>query len=144
MVNPMSNVPNFIKREIEKLEKLTKPVTQRAYKYIFWSYPLIFISLINLIILLFFIPTETIFNSGTVIFAIMGAIGFALSREAKVQRREIMKLSSDYMINRIKKSDIVSDHLKSEYINRVRQQPSRSMHHFVEFLQKENKLSYYN
>ncbi|MGM8216704.1 DUF5392 family protein [Bacillaceae bacterium W0354] len=144
MVNSMPNIPNFVKREIDKLEKLTKPVTKKAYKYIFWSYPLIFISVINLIVILFFTPGRELFNGSIIFFAVLGALGFALSKEAKHQRKEILKLSSDYMVSRIKNSEVVSEHLKNQYVSLVKQQPSRSLQHFIEFLKKENKISYYS
>mgnify|MGYP001943145142 FL=1 len=144
VIDSMSNFPHFIKREIEKLENITKPFIKRAYKFTFWSYPLIFISLINLFIVLFYMPSNNIFSGGIIFFAALGAFGFALSKEAKHQRKEIMRLSSDYMIKRINNSEIVSDQLKNEYIRLVRQQPSRSLQHFIEFLKKENNISYYN
>lgn len=131
------DMPNFVKREIEKLEEIIAPLLKKASKYTLFSLPLVFFSTINLFVLLFFSPTGQFEAIPIFICAAIGAIGMALSKEAKIQRVEIQSISSDYIIERIKKSEIASDRLKKEYISLVQKQPLLSTHHFITFLQKE-------
>ncbi|WP_188456283.1 DUF5392 family protein [Virgibacillus oceani] len=135
----MTNVPNFIKREMEKLQEVIAPLMKKVSKFTMWSFPLIAISIINLFFLLFVVPGERSLVA-LVIYAAIGAIGMALFKEAKAHKKEIRKISNDYIIERIQKSDIASEHRKNEYITLVKSQPVKAVYHFVSFLEEENRI----
>lgn len=111
----------------------------KTSKYMFWSFPLITISLFNLGFLLFFIPFTNESIPSLVIYAILGAIGFALAKEAKFKKKEIEEISSNYIIERIKKSDVVTEGRQQDYISRLKEQPRLAMHYFIEFLNEEKQ-----
>ncbi|MUK88289.1 hypothetical protein GMD78_07790 [Ornithinibacillus sp. L9] len=137
----MPDMPAFVKREVEKLEEVLSPFVKKVSKYAFWSFPLVTFSIVNLFFLLFIVPSEDRVLAALVFYAVLGAFGMALSKEAKIQRKEIQKISSDYIIERMKKSDIVDEQRKGDYITRVQNQPIRAMDHFVKFLEEENRIN---
>jgi hypothetical protein len=141
MIRFMNDMPNFVKREIERLEEIISPFLKKASKYALFSLPLISFSVINLFLLLF-VTSEQKFTATTItIYAVIGAIGMALSKEAKIQQIEIQNISSDYIIERIKKSELASAHLKKQYIFLVKEEPSMAMQHFITFLKKEDQAN---
>ncbi|WP_226035158.1 DUF5392 family protein [Aquibacillus saliphilus] len=140
----MNDMPHFIKVEIEKLEGDLEPLTKKAARYSFWSLPLIIISFFNLFFLLFVMPGGPI--SSAILYALLGAIGLALSKEANYHQKEIMKCSIALMVDRINKSDDVKSHVKEKYTTLVQNQSMKAISYFVEFLEEENrakKLSYF-
>ncbi len=137
----MNDMPNTAKRELEKLEEIISPFMKKASKYALFSFPLVTFSVINLFLLLFAASDQQYSATTIVIFAVIGAIGLALSKESKLKQREIQKMSSEYIIERIKKSELASDHLKKEYINLVKEQPLLAMQHFITFLKKEDQAN---
>lgn len=136
---PMTDMPSFVKKEVDKLNETISPFIKKVSKYSFWAFPLIAISLINLFLSLFVMP-ETSTTVSLILFAVMGAIGFALSKEAKYQRKEILKVSEAFIIKRIKKSTAVEDMIKDRYIQQVKQQPLFAINHFIRFLEEENRV----
>ncbi|SET21675.1 hypothetical protein SAMN05216389_10718 [Oceanobacillus limi] len=136
----MTDMPAVVRKEVEKLEETLSPFMKKVSKYAFWSFPLITFSVINLFFLLFFVPSEERVLAVLIFYAVLGAFGMALSKEAKLQRKEIQKKSSDYIIKRMNKSDIVPDDRKEDYIARVRTQPLRSVEHFIKFLKEEDQI----
>jgi nucleoid-associated protein YejK len=142
-----NNLPNFIKREIEQLHKIVTPLMKKVSKYSLWTFPLITISLFNLFFLLFITPQNEYTMLSIAIYALIGALGMALSKEAKIHQREVHKVGSDYMVERINKSEIVSENRKKEYIALIKEQPLRKLTHFIEFLSEEDnkaKRAYFN
>ncbi|MGV3489090.1 MAG: DUF5392 family protein [Tuberibacillus sp.] len=137
----MKNMPNFIKREMEKMEEPLIPYFKKASKYGIWAFPLIVFSLFNLVISLFFTSNWNI--SAIVIYAVIGALGMALSRESKLQRKAIKIVSFNYIIKRISDSDIAPEALKKEYILRIKKQPAMTLNFFINFLEEENKANIY-
>lgn len=136
----MTEMPVFVKREVEKLEEVLAPLMKKVSKYAFWSLPLITLSIVNLFFLLFIVDEYQ--STFTLIFyAIIGAFGLALSKEAKLQRKELHKKSADYIIKRIKKSNIVTEDIKNKYVKRVQAQPIRSINYFIQFLEEENRIN---
>ncbi|RFB18872.1 hypothetical protein DZB84_01035 [Bacillus sp. HNG] len=133
------NLPVFITKELEELHKKIAPIMMKTSKYMFWSFPMIMISLINLVFLLFFMPFTNEAIPSLLIYAIIGAIGFALAKEAKLKKKEIEAISSKYIIERIKKSDVVTAGRQQDYITRLKNQPKLALHYFIEFLDEENK-----
>lgn len=136
---PMTDMPSFVRKEVDKLNETISPFIKKVSKYSFWAFPLIAFSLINLFISLFVMP-ETKTTVSLIIYAVMGAIGFALSKEAKYQRKEIVKVSEAFIIKRIKKSSVVEDSIKDRYIQQVKQQPMFAINHFIRFLEEENRV----
>ncbi len=136
---PMANLPPFIQRELEKLNELISPLLKKASKYGFWSLPLILISVFNLVTILFFIPDRQNMVLTIILYAVLGAFGMAMSKEAKHHRKEIQKISVDYVISRIEKSDIASASLKRKYTTMIKESPVLAINHFVQFLEAENK-----
>ncbi|MFS0863763.1 DUF5392 family protein [Fredinandcohnia sp. 179-A 10B2 NHS] len=134
-----TNLPAFIKKELEQLQEKIGPLMAKTSKYMFWSFPLITISLVNLIFLLFFTPFTNESWPSVIIYATLGAIGFALSKETKFKKKEIETISSEYIINRIKKSDVISEGRQEDYIVKLQNQPKLALHHFIEFLNEEKR-----
>ncbi len=140
---PIANVPPFIQRELEKLNELITPLLRKSSKYGFWSLPLILISVFNLVTILFFIPDKQNMVLTIILYAVLGAFGMALSREAKHQRKKIQQISADYIIERIEKSEVASSSLKRKYIEMVKKSPVLAINYFVKFLEAENRENYY-
>ncbi|MEQ6377200.1 DUF5392 family protein [Bacillaceae bacterium S4-13-58] len=135
----MNDVPPFVKREVDKLEETVEPIAKKAAKYSFWSFPLIVFSLINLFFLLFVIQQNNLIAMA--FYAVLGAIGLALSKEVRYQRKELMERTKEYIIKRIHQSEDVTPEVKNKYIQLVKQHPFRSFQYFVEFLEEEHRMS---
>lgn len=140
---PITNVPPFIQRELEQLNEKIAPLFKKASKYGLWSMPLVLISVFNLITVLFFIPDKQNMVLTIILYAILGALGMALSKEAKLQRKEIQKISAEYVISRIEKSDIASASLKRKYTSLIKESPFMAINYFIKFLEAENKENDY-
>lgn len=136
----MNSFPENIKKEIEQIQKLILPLAKKTSKYMFWTFPLIGIAVINLIVLLFFTPKDSNVYILLFVFAIIGAVGFALLKEAKINRKEIRNIGLRYIIERINKSSIMTDERKKHYIRIVNDKPILAMEHFVKFLQEEDRM----
>jgi hypothetical protein len=133
-------MPTYITKEIEQMQKKISPLMKKVSKYAFWTMPFIWISLFNLGYVLFFgqITRESL--PIILIYAVLGAIGFSLNKEMKIHQKEIHKQSSIYIIERISNSEVATEYHKREYINRIKEQPSsRAIHHFIQFLMEENQ-----
>ncbi|MDY0404329.1 DUF5392 family protein [Virgibacillus sp. 179-BFC.A HS] len=100
----MTEMPAFIKNELEQLQKIIGPLMKKASKYTLWSWPMIGISLINLFFLLFVWPDMGDNYAALLVFALIGAFGFALSREAKHKKKEIQSLTTSFLSNGLTKA----------------------------------------
>ena len=74
-----------------------------------------------------------------IIYAVLGALGLALFKESKFKRKEIEKLSSKYIIDRMNKSVVITENVKNEYISMVKNKPANAIEYFIRFLQDENR-----
>lgn len=137
----MLNMSASAKKELEALQKTLYPFTKKISRYTLFSLPLLAYSVISLVFSLFFLPDQETSITMLVIYAALGAIGIALYKEAKAKRKEVQKLSVDYITDRIKRSDSVSENLKDDYVKRVKEQPVKALYYFVEFLEKEERLA---
>lgn len=137
----MGKFPENIKKEIEAIQRLILPLARKTSKYMFWTYPLIGISIFNLIYLLFFSTRTTDIYVMLVIYALIGAVGVALLKETKLNKKEIERIGQKYIVDRIKKSRFVPDDRKKHYISAVHKQPVLAMENFVKFLQEEDNLT---
>ncbi|WP_163528909.1 DUF5392 family protein [Halobacillus ihumii] len=136
-----TDMPGFINKELEQLQKTVAPFMKKMSKYTLFSLPFIAVSLINLVYVLFVVPSHTssLFTIG--FYALLGAIGLALSKEARFQKKEMAKRSKEYIIERIHKSEVMSEHSKKEYVSLIKGQPFHTMNYFIKFLEEENRES---
>lgn len=134
-----SDLPIFIQRELEKIHEKLVPFMKKAAKYTLWSFPLIGMSIFNVAFQLIFVPSDMRSLFILLLFSVVGALGFAFSKEAKFQKRQVLKLSSQFMIERIFNSKNASEEFKNKYADLVKTQPVHAIQHFVEFLKKENQ-----
>lgn len=134
-----TDMPNFVKRELEQLEEIVSPIMKKVSRYIFWSTPLIILSLINLMTLFFTVQDEKTSPAAILIYAIIGALGFALSKEGKYQQLEIQKMSLQYMKERISKSQWASDPIKTRYQALINENPRKAVPYFIQFLKEEKR-----
>ena len=139
----MTHLPPFVKREVEQLENIVSPLVKKVSKYSLFSFPLITVSIFNLFFLLFYIPDSQsmVFSIG--LYAVLGALGFALLKEVKTQRQEIQKMSTAYILERIHNSEIASDGRKQEYMKRIKERPRVAINLFVAFLIEEDQRASY-
>ncbi|UOQ92355.1 YwnF family protein [Halobacillus shinanisalinarum] len=117
------DMPNFVNRELKQIQELILPTMKKVSKYTLGSFLLIAISVINLFSLVFIVPSHmsSMFTIG--FYALIGAVGMALYKEARLQRKEMKKRSTDYIIERIQKSHLISDQSKEEYISQIKDNP---------------------
>ena len=135
----INNIPGFMQDEIEQLQSKLSPLLKKNMKYGFFSTVMIGFSIINLFFLLFKNDSLPISKIALGIYALVGAVGFALLKENKHNRREIVKMSQKYMLERIKKSSYLTDARKSSYFKRINEQPLTAMNVFFEFLAEEQQ-----
>ncbi|KAA0549975.1 hypothetical protein FZW96_01090 [Bacillus sp. BGMRC 2118] len=133
----MNESPHYIRNEIIILQEHITPMMKIVSRYTFWSMPLISISILNIFI--YITALGELKPLPVIIFAILGALGLALSKEARLKQLEVQKVSMDFVINRIQKSDRVSDVIKNKYIALIQEQPIKTITHFIKFLEDENK-----
>lgn len=136
-----SDLPVFIQRELEKIHEKLVPIMKKSAKYTLWSFPLIGMSIFNVAFQLLFVPADMRSLFVLILSSVVGALGFALSKEAKFQKRQIRELSSEFMVERIVTSENATEESKSKYVALVKSQPVHAVQHFVEFLKKENQHS---
>ncbi|MCT2535507.1 YwnF family protein [Aquibacillus koreensis] len=143
MLVSTTDEPHFIKRELEKLEEVIKPMTKKVSKYSFWAMPLIVISFFHLFILLFVMPKVQIIEA--LFYALLGAVGWAFHKEAKYQQNVLWQQSSAFIIERIKNSNVASHTLKKKYTTLLQDHPTQSVMYFIEFLKEEHnqRLSHF-
>lgn len=136
----MTDVPKHIQKEMEKLQEVLSPLLVKVSKYSLWMFPLIGISLFNLLFLVFFVPINQNTAPIILLFAVLGAVGMALLKEVKLHQKEIHQLSRQYMIERIKNSEIATDQHKTEYIQLIKGQSLTQIYNtFIQFLKEEDR-----
>lgn len=136
----LNSFPDNIKKELEQIQKLILPLAKKTSKYMFWTFPLIAIAVINLIYLLFFTTGGEDFYIPMIIYAVIGAFGFALLKESKLNKKEIEQIGVKYIVDRMKKSRFVTSERKNHYIHLVKEKPVMAMENFIKFLQEEDRL----
>ncbi len=142
-MKPLSlrQVPAYIQKELDLITKHVKPLIKKSSTYSFLSIPLILFSLTNLFILFLNNGLNREMWVTILIFAVLASIGMALSKESKTLQKEIQKKTNIYIIERIKKSVIVPDFKKSEFINLIKSQPILGFNTFINFLEEEKRLN---
>lgn len=132
-----TELPKNVIQELKELQKITAPFMKKVATYMFWSFPLIAISIFNLVVSIFFIPASDKSLVMMLIYAIAGSIGLALQKEVKLQRQEIQKMSADYILRRVQKSEVVAPAAQNRYMSLVREEPMMAVQHFIAFLEEE-------
>lgn len=136
-----NSFPENIKKEIDAINKLVMPLAKKTSKYMFWTFPLIGVSIINIIYLLFMEDRGNDLYVMLFIYALMGAVGLALLKETKINKKEIERIGLRYILERIRRSSIISDDRKNYYIHSVKEEPVHAMENFVKFLQEEERMN---
>ncbi len=134
-----TNMPRYVEREIEEIQKLTLPIMKKTRKYSFLAILIIPISILNLLSLVFFTPWSQEMFISTLIFAGIGALGFALQKEVRYSVKEIQKVTIAYMKERVEKSKVMELHRQSHYIELLTTHPTRTLNIFQQFLEEENR-----
>ncbi|MGE7759549.1 DUF5392 family protein [Peribacillus sp. NPDC097895] len=135
----INKIPRFMQAEMEELQSTLSPLLKKNMKYRLLSTVMIGFSIINLFFLLFKGESLPISKIALGIYALVGAVGFALLKENKHNQKEIVKMSQKYMLERMKKSNYLTDSRKSNYYKRVNDQPLFAMNVFFEFLSEEQQ-----
>ncbi|MDQ0217439.1 hypothetical protein ELQ35_07125 [Peribacillus cavernae] len=138
------NFSDYVKNELEQLQKTIAPVLSKTTRYAIWAFPLMTISFFNLFFLLFYSTTGQVTAIQLVIYALLGALGLALSKERKINQKEVQKLSNEYMIKRIENSSYVNDYRKKSYVDTITEQPLTALNSFIEFINEEEKVKKQN
>ncbi|MGE7603808.1 DUF5392 family protein [Peribacillus sp. NPDC097675] len=135
----INNFPQFMQNEMKKIQTKLNPLLKKNMKYGFFSTIMIGFSIINLFFLLFKNDSHPISKIALCIYALIGAIGFALMKENKHNKREIIKMSQKYVLERMKKSGYISEARKNNYYQKVNEYPLLTMNVFLEFLAEEEQ-----
>ncbi|ASS96479.1 DUF5392 family protein [Peribacillus simplex] len=135
----INRIPRFMQAEMAQLQSTLSPLLKKNMKYRLLSTVMIGFSIINLFFLLFKGESLPISKIALGIYALVGAVGFALLKENKHNQKEIVKMSQKYMLERMKKSNYLTDARKSNYYKRVNDQPLFAMNVFFEFLSEEQQ-----
>lgn len=135
----INNIPHFMQNEVKKIQLKLNPLLKKSMKYGFFSTIMIAFSLINLFFLLFNNDSYPISKIALCIYALVGAIGFALKKENKHNKKEIVKMSQKYVLERMKKSGYLTDARKNNYYQKVNEHPLLTMNVFIEFLAEEEQ-----
>jgi hypothetical protein len=137
-----SDMPRYIQREMERLQEEIAPLLKKMSRYTIWSLPLVFVSIFNLIFIFVNQPIEREAYVVIIFYAIIGAIGLALSKESKLQRKAIHEQITTFMIKRIRKSEI-SENRKKNFIDLINEQPINvKVNHYINFLTEEQNIGY--
>ncbi|QDP41772.1 DUF5392 family protein [Radiobacillus deserti] len=140
-MNPMmfQKMPHYIQREMEAISEKIRPLMKKSSLYTSIAFPMIIVSIINIFVLLFTNGLSNGLSISLIIFALMAAVGMALSKESKFLRKEIQKQSNQHILKRIEQSEVVPESTKNKFIQMVKQQPVLGFHTFVTFLEEEEK-----
>jgi hypothetical protein len=136
----IKQIPVYIQKEIELITKNVRPLVKKSSTYAFLSIPLILFSLTNLFILFMSNGFNREMWPTLLVFAVLAAIGMALSKESKSLQKEIQQKSNHYIMERIKTSSIVPDFKKKEFLNLIKKQPVLGFNTFINFLEEEKRL----
>lgn len=101
--------------------------------------PLLGISVVNLILMLFTAGwnLNTMLIPG--IYALLGAVGAALIKESRHNNKEIRRIGMKHIIETINKSEHINDHTKKDYISSIKAKPKFSLQTFISFLTEEHQ-----
>ncbi|MET3684118.1 arginine exporter protein ArgO [Alkalibacillus flavidus] len=126
------------------MERYLSPLLKKSIIFSMIAFPLITISVFNLIYLLTTVPInrDTMLIIG--VLAVLGAIGMALFKESMHHNRSLQQQSFDFIKSRIQQSEVVPEQAIVRYIRDLDTQPSRAYQTFQTFLQHEERLTNYD
>ncbi|KMK76908.1 YwnF family protein [Alkalihalobacillus pseudalcaliphilus] len=139
-MNPFSirQAPEFIQREIQLIQEHIAPMLKKSLGFSFISFPLIGFSIINIFFLVAIVPDTAPKMIPIIIYAILGALGFALLKESSIKNKEVHRTGIAFMKKRIETSTDVIDDVKKRYIKSLEQKPQQAINVFCEFLTYEH------
>ncbi|KGA96430.1 hypothetical protein AJ85_21040 [Alkalihalobacillus alcalophilus ATCC 27647 = CGMCC 1.3604] len=142
-MNPFSirQAPEFIQKEIQEIQEHIAPMLKKSLGFSFVSFPLIGFSIINIFFLVAIVPDTAPKMIPIVLYAILGALGFALLKESSIKTKEVHRTGIAYMKNRIEKSSNVMEDVKKRYIRSLEEEPQQAINVFCEFLTYEHNRS---
>lgn len=135
----VNTIPNYMQNELKKIQLKLNPLLKKNMKYGFFSTVMIGFSVINLFFLLFKNDSYPISKIALCIYALIGAIGIALLKENKYNQRKIVEMSQKYVLERMKKSNYLTEARKNNYYQKVNEQPFLAMNVLIEFLTEEEQ-----
>lgn len=135
----VNTIPNYMQNELKKIQLKLNPLLKKNMKYGFFSTVMIGFSVINLFFLLFKNDSYPISKIALCIYALIGAIGVALLKENKYNQRKIVEMSQKYVLERMKKSNYLTEARKNNYYQKVNEQPFLAMNVLIEFLTEEEQ-----
>ncbi len=132
-----NQMPAFMRKEMENLKQVAAPILKKRLIFLFTAVPLLVISLVYLSSFWgeTHFGTETFVKIG--IAALGAAFGMALIRESSYQKRNVQQKVFQYILERMQKSEVLSDERKTRYVTAVKEQPFTVMSNFMEFLNEE-------
>ncbi|GAE28480.1 hypothetical protein JCM9140_4722 [Halalkalibacter wakoensis JCM 9140] len=130
----------YVEKELETIQKRVAPFMKKSSIFSFVSIPLISFSFINLFILLFQVGITQELAVFTLLITIVGALGAALFKESIHYNKKALKVSMDYIVERISKSETMLEGAKENYLKKVHTQPIHVFTTFNEFLQHEERI----
>ncbi|MDQ0159385.1 DUF5392 family protein [Alkalibacillus salilacus] len=134
----------YVKQGFSEMESYLSPILKKSIIYSMIAFPLITISVFNLIYLL----TTTSINQDTAIIigvlAVLGAVGMALFKESMHHNRSLQQQSLNYIYKRIQQSETVPAQAIERYIRDLKANPGRAYQTFQAFLQHEERLTHHD
>lgn len=135
----IQKVPGYIQKELEAIGKYVKPLIKKSSIFTFISFPMIMFASINFLFLVLNGAVTRDAMPYLLFLAVFGAIGMALLKESRSLQKDIQVISNNYMVERISKSEAVTDAKKKEFISIIKNQPILGFNTFVSFLEEEKK-----
>jgi hypothetical protein len=132
-------MPGYIAREFEEIQKRTLPILKKTRKYMFLAFLIIPISIMNLVGLVFHTPWSQEMFISTLIFAVFGALGFAFQKEVRYSVKEVHRITTTYMKERVEKSRVLDVQRQQHYLQLLHTQPKQTSEIFQRFLEEENR-----
>lgn len=131
--------PPFIQQEMDKILEKIRPLMKKISLYYMIGLPMLIVGALNMIMP--FINPSAMFETYIlpIIYALIAAIGLALFRESRFLRKQMHLIGKNYMIERVKRSQIVEEHVKKKYVERLAKPLKMDLPLFFNFLTEENR-----
>ncbi len=141
-MNPFQteHLSHYVKEELIRMQNELAPYVKKSMAFSLIAVPLIVFSSINLYVLLFGNVGETSLEI-LIFLAFLAALGTALLVESIHLNKEMVQKGIDYMINRIKTSEMLSDAARERYVDAIKNDERRAYQIFYDFLQHEERLN---
>ncbi|ASB87050.1 YwnF family protein [Bacillus sonorensis] len=136
-LDTFNQMPAFMRREMENLKQVAAPILKKRMIFLFIAVPVLLVSLVYLSSFWGHMSfgMDTFIKMG--IAALGAAFGMALFRESSYQKRNVQQKVFQYILDRMQKSEVLSEERKNRYVRAVKEQPFTVMSNFMEFLHEE-------